>query len=737
MKQRSRFVAALLLLIATCALFAGCKKENEPNEPSQVEVNPAFVPIDWEKATVPTYDDSTGNYQIQFDGSVPDIHVGSIIAIDRDTVVLYRFVTSAIVSGNTVNVTTVEAYLTDIFANTEFTLSTMSEGTSKSKGIVIYPHEAYVLDGKGGYQAFEFSRQRKEDTPFTHELWNRPLFDLDGQVLASGNNWRITLDHMNASLGIDLEMLMNFGGRTEREMLGDAIEHYRSRALKVEAALVGRFDTEQQVGFHTEGNFSYTPDYDLWKHNLFRPASIKFMVGPVPIVLTLRSDLFRQVEASGSGEISAYSGFTNHAECRFGFVWNQSGGISPVSSAENTFTFIPPTIEGRGQLQGKVWVFPRVSVMLYDAVGPSFDFMPYLADTLRGGFREQMLGQSNDCCAWSLDCNAGLDLRGGLSLRFFGYEVENYSTPRWNCVDRRLYHSPKRIVHESGRPAPGQTSEVVFIVFDQNYLFNQEVTTPLPQIVKFEAEGQLSSEYGIARGGRVSVSWTPTDGDILYAKLYDYSGNVLAQDTVHAGESSGDWVDLGLPSGLLWATRNVGATSPEDYGDYFAWGETSPKGRYGWSYMHCHDGNDHQLTMYCNDSDYGYNGFTDNLTTLEPVDDAAIANWGGSARTPTNGEWEELFSHTTHQWITRNGVNGLLLSGSNGYSIFLPAADDLGGYPDYTGFFGFYWSSTLNTVLFDSGGPNYACSFIFDSELQGTGLCIRTAGISVRAVRQN
>ena len=722
---------ATVLLVAITFLVAGCEKEPNPAEPSQLEVNPEFVPINWEETSVTTYDDSTGNYQIRFTDSVPDIHPGSIIAIDRDTMVLYRFVTSATLSGNTVNVTTVEAYLTDIFANTEFTLSTMAEGKSKSRGIVLYPHEAYVLDGKGGYQAFDFSRRRKDETRFTHELWNAPLFDLDGQVLASGNNWSITLDQMNASLGIDLEMYFNFGGRTVRELLGDAIERYRSRALKVDAALLGRFDTEQQIRFSAWGSFSYAPDYDLWKHNLFRPASIKFMAGPVPIVLTLRSDLYRQVEASGSGEISTYTGFTEHAEGRFGFVWNQSDGISPVSSVENTFTFTPPTVEGRGQLQAKVWVFPRVSVMLYDAVGPSFDFMPYLADTLRGGFREQLLGQSNDYCAWSLDCNAGLDLQYGLSLRFFGYEVDNYASPRRNGVDRRLYHSPSRIEHESGRPASGQTSEVVFIVFDQNYLLNQEVTTPLPQIVKFEANGQLSSEYGIARSGRVSVTWTPTDDDILYAKLYDINGNVLAQDIVHAGESIGDWIDLGLPSGLLWATRNVGATSPEDYGDYFAWGETSPKSVYDWStYRYC-NGDYDQLTKYCSNSSYGYNGFTDNLTILQPSDDAATANYGG--RTPTKEEWEELMDHTTSQWTTQNGVNGLRYTGSNGNSLFLPAT----GYRwdsslSDDGSDGHYWSSSLET-----GYPSGAWHFYFYSDSQGMGTGHRDIGRTVRAVRQN
>lgn len=722
---------ATVLLVAITFLVTGCEKEPNPAEPSQLEVNPEFVPINWEETSVTTYDDSTGNYQIRFTDSVPDIHPGSVIAIDRDTVVLYRFVTSASVMGNTVNVTTVEAYLTDIFANTELTLTTLPEGKSKARGIVLYPHEAYVLDGKGGYQAFDFSRRRKDETRFTHELWNAPLFDLDGQVLVSGNNWSITLDQMNASLGIDLEMYFNFGGRTVRELLGDAIERYRSRALKVDAALVGRFDTEQQVRFHTEGSFSYTPDYDLWKHNLFRPASIKFMAGPVPIVLTLRSDLYRQVEASGSGEITTYTGFTEHAEGRFGFVWNQSDGISPVSSVDNTFTFTPPTVEGRGQLQAKVWAFPRVSVMLYDAVGPSFDFMPYLADTLRGGFREQMLGQSNDYCAWSLDCDAGLDMRCGLSLRFFGYEVENYSTPRWNCADSRLYHSPSRIEHESGRPASGQTSEVVFIVFDQNYLFNQEVTTPLPQIVKFEANGQLSSEYGIARSGRVSVSWTPTDNDILYAKLYDINGNVLAQDIVHAGESTGDWVDLGLPSGLLWATRNVGATSPEDYGDYFAWGETSPKSVYDWSTYRYSNGDYGQLTKYCSLSNYGYNDFTDNLTTLQPGDDAATANYGG--RTPTKEEWQELMDHTTSQWTTQNGVNGLRFTGSNGNSLFLPAAGHRGGSSLYNGgICGLYWSSSLYT-----DDPRIVWDFLFLLDGQSMSDSFRDSGHTVRAVRQN
>ncbi|MCQ2319676.1 MAG: hypothetical protein MJZ90_12290 [Bacteroidales bacterium] len=102
-----------------------------------------------------------------------------------------------------------------------------------------------------------------------------------------------------------------------------------------------------------------------------------------------------------------------------------------------------------------------------------------------------------------------------------------------------------------------------------------------------------------------------------------------------------EYVDLGLPSGLLWATCNVGADSPEDYGDYFAWGETETKSDYDWdTYKWC-NGSYNTLTKYNTKSSYGT---VDNKTTLELSDDAARANWGGSWRMPTEAEFQELIN---------------------------------------------------------------------------------------------
>ncbi len=197
------------------------------------------------------------------------------------------------------------------------------------------------------------------------------------------------------------------------------------------------------------------------------------------------------------------------------------------------------------------------------------------------------------------------------------------------------------------------------------------------------------------------------------------------------GSTEGDWVDLGLPSGLLWATRNVGASSPEDYGDYFAWGETIPKSDYTWSTYRYGNGDEWiKLTKYCNSSGWGYNGFTDNLIVLQSGDDAATANYGG--HTPTKEEWEELLSNTTNSFTTQNGVNGVRFTGSNGNSIFLPAAGHrLGNSLENNDTIGYYWSSTLNETLWAFYYQSHS-DWIFES---GLNYNIRCEGYTVRAVR--
>lgn len=198
-----------------------------------------------------------------------------------------------------------------------------------------------------------------------------------------------------------------------------------------------------------------------------------------------------------------------------------------------------------------------------------------------------------------------------------------------------------------------------------------------------------------------------------------------------------DYVDLGLPSGTLWATCNVGANKPEEYGDYFAWGEIKQKTVYDWD-TYKYSKVKHRkfkkvdlLTKYCNELAYGYEGFTDELTVLRSADDPATTNWGNGWEMPSKEQWEELKENTKSTWTTRNGVKGRLFTANNGNSLFLPAA----GYRSYdeiinVGSIGYYWSSSLHT-----GYPFDAWYFNFDSYSASVGSNYRYGGRSVRAVR--
>ena len=167
-------------------------------------------------------------------------------------------------------------------------------------------------------------------------------------------------------------------------------------------------------------------------------------------------------------------------------------------------------------------------------------------------------------------------------------------------------------------------------------------------------------------------------------------------DTIIIDSITGDWVDLGLPSGLLWATYNLGAIVPEDFGDYFAWGEAIPKSHYDWSTYYHSRGNMYSLTKYCSIPDFGLLGFTDIFTILQPIDDAASSYWGDSVHTPTYAEWEELLDNTTSQWTNYRGVSGRLFVARNHKLLFLPAAGcRTASSLINAGSNGYYWSSSV------------------------------------------
>lgn len=255
-----------------------------------------------------------------------------------------------------------------------------------------------------------------------------------------------------------------------------------------------------------------------------------------------------------------------------------------------------------------------------------------------------------------------------------------------------------------------------------------EITSPLtPVKVEVVTSSNIQAKVIPSDNNGLSGTINVMPQSIIdeYSKIIviiDNGEKVFTQSftTDNGGLMYHEWVDLGLPSGVKWATCNVGASSPEEYGDYFAWGEIVPKSEYNWSTYKWCNGTDATITKY---NTSVWDGTVDNKKRLEFADDAARANWGGSWRMPTHAEWMELNENCEWEWTSRNGIDGRLVTGPNGNSLFLPAAGswhDTEIYPPMP--FGSYWSSSLykNSLSFDSEGYH-----VFLVQARSSGLTVR------------
>ena len=254
-------------------------------------------------------------------------------------------------------------------------------------------------------------------------------------------------------------------------------------------------------------------------------------------------------------------------------------------------------------------------------------------------------------------------------------------------------------------------------------------------------EGKECTIKAIPKSVYTFISWTDENGDLVstdnnYTFTVECDRNLVANFS-HNLIGGYEYVDLGLPSGILWAAYNIGSDKPEEYGDYFAWGETETKDAYEIAnYIYATKSSEELhplLTKYCNIPSYGYTGFTDTLTILQPEDDAAMAKWENGWRMPTAEEWQELWIKTNVKCTQQNGVYGCLFTASNGNSLFLPAAghrwgDILTG----AGNDGAYWSSSLFTDY-----PYGAWFFDMDSGYTSVNYYGRYYGFSVRPVHEN
>ena len=205
---------------------------------------------------------------------------------------------------------------------------------------------------------------------------------------------------------------------------------------------------------------------------------------------------------------------------------------------------------------------------------------------------------------------------------------------------------------------------------------SQNPTTSDNKTIDGSGTGSFTSNIsGLTAGTTYYVrAYAVNSQGTAYGMQKTFTTTTTSGGTITGTINGHDYVDLGLPSGTKWSTCNVGASQPHQYGNYYAWGETTTKSGY----------------ISSRTEGVSMNDISGNASY-----DAARANWGSTWRIPTKTEMEELINNCTWTWTTQSGVNGYRVTGTNGNSIFLPAAGDCSGTSrNFVGEYGYYWSST-------------------------------------------
>ena len=240
----------------------------------------------------------------------------------------------------------------------------------------------------------------------------------------------------------------------------------------------------------------------------------------------------------------------------------------------------------------------------------------------------------------------------------------------------------------------------------------------------YEKDTEVIIEATATKDACVFVKWS--DGNIENSRTLTMTENLTL-----TAEFDYVYVDLGLS--VRWATCNIGANSPEECGDYFAWAETAPKTTYNWgNYKYCEQHGSKMTKYATNDS---YSDQPDGVSVLEMIDDAARVNWGETWRIPTNDEMVELIENCTWEWITQNGTSGYKVTSEiNNNSIFLPAAgsydeDGVEGQGEHA----YYWTNSIRDFVNNTANALY---FLPSYTPTSTGSAPRYQGIPIRPICQ-
>lgn len=551
------------VLFAALLFLAGCGGEEttvpEPGQPEQPvqpdDPNPAppseeetsvFVPIDWEQTELRDFDAENGEVTLAFGGSgeMPRFDAGrSVMVIETDTSAHIRRVMQSEADGSTVRLQTVQANMTELFADTEFAVSLTPSAartrtrtgsvTSIDEAGVLHPVKIVQLNGDGTYRKlYDAKGQSRVDIGAESRI---DLFDINhsGKVITSSADGNLALSWKSFQQQVSMKADGYFKfSDTLREV--EITEQLKIKVSELESC---RFTfganvlSKMIVRADMNGEFSLASE-PIQIAEPFKPQVYTFLTpSGIPVIFTLSSAVYGEFTADGNTKNTAEGGGTASGDFTLGFEYD--GTWRPITEINYKYEVEPLEIKGKSEVNWKVWAYPELQLKLYDFVGPIIAPKPYVRDEFKSGYFDQFGTVEQDYYTWNEKMFAGVDLQIALGLDFIGLE-QNLTLVDKNIIDKQFYNAPDAIKLVSpdaeGNVTEGEAVPVRFNVT------RKLLATDLPLHmvpVKFVSEkGKVSQDFAVTGPlGNADVEWTPeAEGATLTAQIFDADGEVLLKE---------------------------------------------------------------------------------------------------------------------------------------------------------------------------------------------------------------
>lgn len=640
-----------------------------------------YIDLGLEKQGVTVnYDKNTGKVTVDYANNEPvSVRRGRAIVLPPEFGYEIRVVESSKVSGRNIVLQTSAGDMCDLFSNVDFTLTT----DASVGGNAILPVEIGYLTPSGKYQPLDLT-DKKASTFFAFKK------NFDGDNLFSEGSSSMSWKKCLLESRLSGSLYFKFGEEKINTGKRGVLEEF-------EVKLNGDLNTEYQLNYDFGQDTHKTLDAEVNTSNV-QNMVYRFMVGSIPVIILTDVHFCKQLNAGAKSKISADYGCKMEGKMNAGFKWQRGKEPTVEHMYEPELSLLSSTHKVSGSFSGRVSYYPVLEFNVYNYAGPWLKPNSYLKEEVTSSMKKYDI----DYYVWNANSWVGLDLQMGSDLGFGAKKEKNWSSECYNVYEGKVCEAPSKIELVSPADtvyvAAGDAIRAVFSVKSYNPK-SQQYEPCQGALVAFEAENGLNHTVQVSDAkGEVSVLWTLENVDIpklLQAGIVGQNSSYVDKVSLYAIRQKemkpAEVVDLGLS--VKWASCNLGASTPEEFGAAYAWGELVEKAEYTWdSYSFWNDlDGDGEITW----------DELENIGNIEDTKyDVAKAKLGGNWRMPTSAEFDELLKKCRWEWVNQNGVTGRKVTGPNGNSIFFPAT---GQYTDeglkLRGAQGFYWSGTLTTVF--------------------------------------